>query len=137
MLSLDVSGRKKNRKTKAGQASQRSSNILQCQSFVCRVYPAIIGPNAGAIVVSPLQSARTYGNLFNATISVNEAGAVDKGGDPKKEQRNRVTMKAGRLFVRVVGMTRRVNMNEVAMYSPMRPKAGISLNGENTRGPKP
>ena len=35
MLSLEVSGRRKKRKMKTGAESQRSSYMLQCQSFVC------------------------------------------------------------------------------------------------------
>jgi hypothetical protein len=30
-----------------------------------------------------LQIARTYGNLFNVNMSVNEAGLVDRDGEPK------------------------------------------------------
>jgi hypothetical protein len=100
MLSADVSGKRKKRKTKIGAASHRSSNMLQCQSFTWRAYPTVMGPSAGAIVAATmeklavkrlcdeqyipeaLQIARTYGNLFNVNMSVNEAGLVDRDGEP-------------------------------------------------------
>ena len=113
-LGVDVSGIKRNMRSKIGPASHRISHSDQRQPFAVTAKPDNRGPREGPQYAAETQKVIAYGSLSREYISCMVAPELARHGEPKKPCRNRRTSRPAKLSTSAVGSDRMTKMKNVA-----------------------